>query len=262
MGNSKPRILRNRIGIQLVVSRPDYLGVLLSSLLRQTLNRWDLILVFQDRTVIEHPIIAHILSRIEWEGHRIKQINASDVKGIGALRNIALDFDDCEVGCRIDDDSWCEPDYLEILYMNLLRGGVDVVGGSVPIMASELMYMPVKEEFNKITEFGDISEPDSCFAYNTESHFKVSNLRSSMMYFNRRAKEVRFPTEYDEYAGFREETDFCLRMGRCIFVPKARCWHLTAPTGGTKDLWKSIGDSGRSNADLIFKRKFYGITKT
>jgi len=251
-------MVKNRIGVQVVASRPDYLAVLLSSLLRQTFRGWDLVLVFQDENVIKNPLISHIISRMEWEGHRAKLVNASDVQGIGALRNVALDYDDCEVGIRIDDDSWCEPDYLELLFKVLKKTGGDVIGGTVPTMAAELQYMPIKKEFNKITEFGDISEPDSIYAYNTDSYFPVSNLRSSMMYFNEKAKKVRFPTEYDKYAGFREETDFCLRMGKCWFVPQARCWHLFATSGGTREIWNQIGTEGRNQADLMFKRKFYG----
>jgi len=166
-------------------------------------------------------------------------------------------------GIRIDDDSWCEPDYFEKL-LNVLNKEKDAgcVGGIVPSMNMEKKYAPF-DGLGWINEFGDMDEAFATAFYNTDVEYTtISNLRSTFAYHNKRAIEIgKFPTDYDEYAGFREETDFCLRMGnkyQNYFVPGAVCWHLNAPSGGTRPLWAKHGMNARRQAETLFRRKFYG----
>ena len=257
-------MIKKRLGVQIVTSRRDYLGVLLSSLLRQTFDKWDLFLVFQDQSIVKDHMVANLLARATWEGHRVRGIYTDTVQGIGNLRNLALNEDDCEYGVRIDDDSWCEPDYFELLMKVIKKEKkAGCVGGIVPSVSGERLYKELKD-FGWMNEFGDMDE--SCFTgfFNVKdgTYIPVKHLRSSFMYRNERAVEIGgFPTEYDQYAGFREETDFCLRMGQkyqSYFVPHAINWHFAAPTGGTRELWAQLGPKARQQADTLFRRKFYG----
>ena len=251
-----------RIGIQVCSrDRPDYLAVLLSSLLRQTQREWDLILIDNStKSIQEHPLISVIVNRILNEGHRVYYEKAdSNIRDIGQLRNMALDKDPTPIGCRIDDDSWLEPDYLEVLYKFIqfkdLQGSyieqpdgkaipreghrVGAVGGLVPFMWMEKTFMSPREKCNVINEFYDLEgESDQCFFYNGVDYIEADHLRSSFMYWNEIAKKIRHPECYGK-TGYREETDITYRMklaGYKLFViPDAVCWHLVSPYGGGRD---------------------------
>lgn len=251
-----------RIGIQVITrDRPDYLAVLLSSLLRQTHKEWDLILVDNStKPINEHPLVKVIMERVLNEGHRVKYQRADpSIRDIGQLRNIALDMDDNPLGTRVDDDSWLEPDYLEVLYKFIqlkdLQGsykqcddgtviprighGVGAVGGLVPFMWMERTYMPPREKCNIINEFYDLEgESDQCYFYNGVDYMEADHIRSSFMYWNDVAKKIRHPECYGK-TGYREETDITYRMKlagyKLFIVPQAIAWHLASPYGGGRD---------------------------
>ena len=251
--------MKGRIGLQIVTSRKHYLAILLSSLLRQTFKQWDLILVFEGDLLEDHAIKS-LINRIMFEGHRVKCINVN-FKGIGRLRNIALDQDDCEFGCRIDDDSWCEPDYLERLFSVVsTEKKVGVVGGTVPLMGDELRYSARPDEWMKVSEHGSTFD-ESFLAHNTliDEYFPATHLRSSYMYRNETMRLVRFPEQFDKYAGFREETLPCIQLKRKAFknfiIPRARIWHFACPDGGCRDTWKQVGIRGQWEAEELFLKE-------
>jgi len=242
--------------------RPEYLAVLLTSILRQTYKEWDLILVDNSvKPIQEHPLIQVIVNRMLNEGHRVKYHRVDpNIRDIGQLRNICIDEDNWnKLGLRCDDDSFCEPDYLELLYKFIqlkdLQGSyieqpdgkaipreghrVGAVGGLVPFMWMEKTFMPPREKCNIINEFYDLEgESDQCYFYNGVDYMEADHLRSSFMYWNEVAKKIRHPECYGK-TGYREETDLTYRMrlaGYKLFVvPDAVCWHLVSPYGGGRD---------------------------
>ena len=260
------KMTKKRIGLQIVTSRKEYLAVLLSSLLRQTIQNWDIVLVFDDDDIMNDHAVKCLLSRMMFEGHRVKFIKV-DGKGIGRLRNVALDHDDCEYGCRIDDDSWCEPNYLQKLFrVFIMEKNVGVVGGTVPFIGSELIFSPKPEKWMKVTEHGSIFD-DAYLAYNClpSEYFPADHLRSSYMYRNEVMKKVRFPEQFDKYAGFREETLPCIQLKKLgyqnFIVPSARCWHFAAPKGGCRDVWDAVGERGKWEAEELFLKEVDNVHK-
>ncbi len=255
-----------RIGIEIVVSRVNYLAVLISSLMRQTHKEWDLILV-SERPVWNEHIVTVLLRRLQFEGHRIYTI-VSEKRGIGKLRNEALNNNPNEIGCRIDDDNLVEPNYLELLLRGLKENeNSGIVGGIVPLIAVEKNYLPLEfmPENLRVWDSFDIPYMTSYF-YNDAKDFsvyKADHLTGSFIYYTKRAKEIGgYPTEYDNYAGFREESDFCIRMGmkyQNYFVPQAVCWHLASPTEGTRIGWHNVGEVGKWKAEEIYKKKMKKI---
>ena len=237
------KLKKSRIGIQIITrDRPNYLAILLTSLLRQTQKNWDLFLVDNSITPIKDNRLCNtIINRINYEGHRVKYFRADpNIRDIGKLRNIALDMDDCMVGIRIDDDSWCEPDYLEHLY-NVIKTqkNVGAVGGLVPLMMNQKQYFPVPRKMNIIDEFFDLQgESDQLYFYNTNEIIEADHIRSSFMYLNEIAKKFRHPECYGK-TGYREETDLTYRMKlagyKILINPRAVCWHLVAMSGGGRD---------------------------
>lgn len=197
---------------------------------------------------------------MEFEGHRVTIISTNET-GIGKLRNMTLEADDCEFGLRIDDDSFCEPDYIEKLFEIIKNDNlVGIVGGIVPFMFQPKNYQPLPQNPNTVDKDGNIT--DHCvFFYNrvTTEPIDVDHIRSSFMYRNEIAKKVKFPEVYDGLCGFREETDFCLRVKaaglKILFVPEAVCWHLLANYGGLRPGWDKIKEDGAKKADMIFREE-------
>jgi hypothetical protein len=256
-------VIKNRIGVQVVTSRANYLYGLLTSLRCQTIQNWDLFLVYQDASIVNDPTIRATLQRLEFEGHRIKLL-PTQVRGIGNLRNIALRECDTDVGIRIDDDSICDKTYFEKLYEVLKRKTKDVgaVGGAVPFYGVEKVYNPPKEKYGIITESG-IVVPDQVYFYNQDGCYPADHLQSAYMYYNDVMRKVWFPTIFDHVAGFREETLPLVKLSamgyKHWFVPKAICWHNQAETGGVRDEWKRVGWEGKILADDIFIREYRKI---
>jgi len=247
-----------RIGIQIITrDRQSYLAALLTSLLRQTKKEWDLFLVDNSTNPISNDhLCSSLLTRINWEGHRIIYKHMPDTRDTGVLRNAAMDMCDCEFGCRIDDDSICEPDYLEKLYDLInLTDSIAAVGGLVPVLSNEKIYREPPEKMNAITEFFDLDgEADQCYFYNTDIPIESDDIRSSFIFRNEIGKKIRCAECYGK-TGYREETDFVHRMkimGHQLFiVPDAVCWHVMAPVGGTRDETKDM----RTKNITKFKRR-------
>lgn len=260
MGNDESRVLKNRLGIQIITSRPDCLAMLMVSLRTQTFKKWDMFIVFQDDQIPNHYFVRMLADRLELEGHRIRFVKADPELGVGALRNVALDEDDCEYGIRIDDDSIAEPDFLEKLF-NTCKEKQGIVGGITPfIHKSEYYKMPKRFNTIKITDKGFQMVDHSIFFYHeADGVYECDHIRSCFMYPNSIRKKVKFPTYNDDLGGFREETDFCVRakkLGYKIwFVPKAVCWHMMAPYGGTRPTWKKYGQKAVKEADKRFLKE-------
>lgn len=258
----KSGLLKNRIGIQIITrDRHSYLAVLLSSLLNQTQKNWDLFLVDNSTTPVNKDHLCNtLINRINNEGHRVLyNIVDPSIRDIGQLRNIALDMDDCEIGCRIDDDSYCEPDYLKRLYdvMEIFGSEVGAVGGQVPPMMNEKQWAPPTKEMNKIDKFLDLQgESDQCLFYNQDDLIEADHIRSSFMYWNELVKKVRHPECYGR-TGYREETDLTYRLKqlgyKLYIVPQAICWHIMAPGGGGRD----INYDPRYENIRMFKERMY-----
>jgi hypothetical protein len=256
-------VVKDRIGIQIVASRPDYLASLLTSLRYQTATNWDLFILVQDKNVIS-PLVSTLLKRIEYEGHRVCLIHSTGV-GIGKLRNDILEQCDTEIGIRIDDDSICEPNYLDILYTILRQKTEDgvqvgVVGGIVPYANDEKTFLPLNfmEENVRINQHMDVPYMTTHFYNVFDFHnIEADHITSSYMYYNKTINRVRFPTFNDDIAGFREETFPLVQlkaMGyKHFFCPAAVCWHMAAPTGGTRDAWNKVGTHGRAVAEERYK---------
>jgi len=239
MTPERQRLIPNRIGIQIITkNRPDYLSVLLTSLKVQTIKNWDLfILDNSDKPLTESHLVMSIIERLMFEGHRVI-IGRSLEKDTGELRSAVLDVDNCEFGCRIDDDSLIEPDYLEKLFNTIKKDKkIGAVGGLVPILRNEKIYLPKPPIVNRVSEYWDVDEMSSLYFYNHHEPIEACDLRSSFMFRNDIVKKLRPAICYGP-TGYREETDIVLRIGMSgykIFLhPDAVCWHIIALSGGTR----------------------------
>ena len=176
-----------RVSVQIVTrSRNDGLAVLLSSLLRQTYQNFDVVIGENtpDQKIQQHQLCSFICQRLMYEGHRVvvMQIDPNE-RDIGKLRNALVKnnpFQDSQIFIRVDDDSFCEPDYIELLVKGFKDDSVGIVGGIVPYIHMPLEGRPIPAKFNEVTKFYDWT--DNCvFNYNVprESYFESGHVRSS-----------------------------------------------------------------------------------
>lgn len=236
--------------------------------MRQTYKNWDVVIVDSSPNQIVSQVhhTASILKRMEWEGHIIKLIKADPKnRDIGALRNIAILNDDNKYGFRIDDDSWLEPDCIELLRQAFDHDeNAGCVGPIVPYMFNEAEYKPVPEVFNKTNEFWDVFyRQNSFWHYNVHPKTKIckaDHIASSMMFLNKRAKEIGLHPEVYGSTGFREETEFSLKFKvygyNNYMVPNAIVWHLAAPSGGGRDAYQTQDHRDiQAQNDELFRRR-------
>jgi GT2 family glycosyltransferase len=190
--------------------------------------------------------INDIIARIKLEGHLVQFIPNDIRNGIAYARNRALYADRWnDLIVRIDDDSYCEPDYLERLvrlYEEKTNEGIKVggVGGIVPPLgAPEFIRDGGKiARFNRVeisdkeVDVGD----DGGYYYSPNAKVESDHLRSSFLFSKKAALEIGGNALETGSIGWREETIFCMKMkwlGYSLFTDTAAiCWHLAAPYGG------------------------------
>jgi GT2 family glycosyltransferase len=233
--------LKGRIGLHILTrNRPEYLYGLLITIWRQTIKNWDLVIIDNsDDWVENYKYIFDIINRIRLEGHRVlvhRNTDDSLRKNIGGSRNIAIELDDCEFGCRIDDDSILEPDWLERQYKIIIKDEkIAAVGGLVPYTGVQY-YRQTPRPFNPIFKDKNTKEwvfsDDGHFRFKGEEIIESHHLRSSFMFRNKVAREVGMHGMEYGSTGFREETDFCLKMinaGYKLYTDiQCLAWHMYA----------------------------------
>lgn len=237
--------------------RPAELLALLESLRQQTHTAWDLILIDQSQQPILHVhYIQSMISRLTHEKHRVV-VQQSTVGGVVANRNQAFDvqekvFPDVRFSCRIDDDSICEPTYLEKLYAVIAADEkIGAVGGVVPLYGGlefqkDWNTWVDRQDNNGIFNFVSVDDngkihigDDGGVMWYTDGILPSHHLRSSFMIRNDAAKKAGYyDVRYGNKSCFREETDFCFALLEQGYILKtdtsAICWHLRAPYGGCR----------------------------
>jgi len=109
----------NRITVQIATrNRWDYLASCLASLHAQTYQNFDVVIAddFSDDKLEEprNKICRDWIEHLRNTKHRVKLIKNPCRLFIGKTRNMAFKADDMnDLMLRLDDDSWCEPDYLQ-----------------------------------------------------------------------------------------------------------------------------------------------------
>lgn len=289
-----------RVTVQILTRyRHPYLACLLASLYNQTFKNWDLFILDNndDEYIISQDhLIMNIITKMQYDKHSVSILRGPmDTRhNIGFSRNILIENDWNPIGCRIDDDSILEPDYLERLHSILIGTPmVAAVGGVVPVYgAPKIMKTPPKTVFNPIRrievpkkwlelskalniegfkpdeEYYDIGDPDDGgFVYHPNAILESDHLRSSFMFWNDKMKQIGMHPSSDD-TGFREETIVSLRLRDCGYKlmtdTAAICWHLWTPNLGrggdvrthqAKILINEIGFQ-RSYRDLL--RRLHG----
>jgi len=229
--------------------RPAELGFLMTSLLGQTIQNWDLMIV-DDASVTpitNSGFLGKIFTRLKLEGHKIKIARRNTSLGVCTARNMAIESDTFNnmYTARLDDDSILKPDCLELLLKGITEHGFDLVGGVIPRaeypdMIRETKF--AKPIINKHTmdSLGNLnSNKDECgYCYDTTAYIPTHQFRTYCLYKSKMHKDVKYPI-FLSPIGFREEGFFSMKaiiagykLGICT---GAIAWHLVTEVGGCRD---------------------------
>jgi len=266
----------NRITVQIATrNRWDYLASCLASLHAQTYQNFDVVIAddFSDDKLEEprNKICRDWIEHLRNTKHRVKLIKNPCRLFIGKTRNMAFKADDMnDLMLRLDDDSWCEPDYLEKL-VNIITGKsfgdrkklnlakIGAVGGIVPYLARPPYY----KNTNKLVYFNQTfcNKKGENLSWNDDGHFhwyprgiiRSHHLRSSWLFRRKALEEVGLFEEWAGPTGFGEETITSLKMlarGWHLYTDtSAKAWHLVAIDPKKRDL------AGRPYEELVQENK-------
>jgi len=261
--------MTDRVSIHVCIKdRATEPALLLESLRKQTFQDWDLVIVDDSRPIPiaqSHQFMTDIINRLKTENHNVIYSGQQVPLGVCQARNFAHQVDDTgnPITCRIDDDSICEPDYLERLVKILNKNkNIGAVGGVVPTYGAPPIHRNPKVLngiFNKLEydKEGNIKylADDGGFLYNPNKVLPSHHLRSSFMYYSNLWKKVGgYPLNLGT-VGFREETIFSMKLKELgwnmLTDTGAIAWHLRCPSGGCRspDYMNQV-----KLADEVFKK--------
>jgi len=267
--------------------RGGELALLLESLRRQTYKDWDLIIVDgqKENPVRNQKYINDLILKIKMDGHGVKYIVEDVRRGIAASRNRAVkEAFPSEYHCRIDDDSICEPDYIERL-MKIMKDGalglkpeeIGIVGGLVPYFggpniranSNRLNYF----EVINYTPMGIMISDNGGYIWEPEKIMLSHHCRSSYLFRKSAWEKAKgYPEEYGSGVAFREETDFCMKVAYAGFKILtdlgAICWHIRANFGGLRSdnpNWQQAQMEYAQSVQICeqhFQKKFMNLFNT
>ena len=241
---------------------------LLLSLKNQTIKNWELVIVDGSQTPITtRQFIQQAVNELQHNGHKVI-VAREKQRGVCHARNQAVEESKTEVICRIDDDSYCAPDYLEKLW-NLMKKGADCAGGLVPAFGSPRLIRNsslLNKVFNEIKfdkegnlicvncgfrginirapaiceKCGESYIGDKAAMLHYPNVIKTSHhLRSSFMFRKSQWEKVGGYDTWTGFTGWREETLFCMKLHwagykKFITDTSAIAWHMNCSTGGVR----------------------------
>lgn len=244
----------DRVLIDIVTrDRHSYLCGLLTSLLSQTFGEWDVIIQCDDadETMPSDHQIMHLMHRCMHEGHGWRIIR-SHRQGphIAHDRTLQMAKDDpnykYKLICRIDDDIYVRPDYLEKLYANFLADEKCEIGA-----VSGIYLDPKRSEPEQTAPAGwetdinyagkidhNVPWPYICAYPKGTKPRTVEHLYSSFMYRVEIATAIGGYCRRYSQIGHREESDFSYRFhlagAKLLIEPQALGFHFSAPGGGIR----------------------------
>jgi len=243
--------MKEKIPVSINIAAKDRhaeLAILLSSLLNQTVMADELILVDGSETPIpSRQFLAQLINEFRIRGMRVI-IAREETTGVCQARNQCVKLSRNEWLCRIDDDSWCEPDYLERLWNLVKDDKIEKIGGAggvVPVFGApraERNTANVPKIFN-LVEFDKEANMIKCsddggWSYYPNETFDSHHLRSSFLFRKSAWEKVNGFPIWCGKTGWREETIFCMGLVwngyKLLTDTGAKAWHLQCQSGGLR----------------------------
>lgn len=245
-------------------NRPAFVFMCLSSLLSQSFQEWDLVIVDEsDPPLPEYVELKFLVSLIQRYDHNV-DIYQGEGLGIPQAWQRGLESSQSPFGQRLEDDVWLEPTYLQRLYDALTQDDtIAAVAGSNPnpfarnytepaeLMHNVIIMQEPESGIHRLApwlENGYVPIDGQATLADTDRVYSVCHLHGLFMYRADAVKDVggfgfgkadQEGTRQMSRFGHRDETDLTLRLyfaGYDIQVcPAARLWHCEAPHGGSRE---------------------------
>lgn len=265
----------DRVLVDIVTrDRHSYLCSLLVSLLGQTFKEWDVVIECDDADEsmpTDHQIM-HLMHRCLHEGHGWRIIRSfRQGPHMAHDRTLQMAKDDpsykYKLICRIDDDIYVKPDYLQNIYDLFLadeKAEIGAISGVYldPKRSEKEQMAPAGFE-SSIEYAGKIDHnvpwPYICTYPEGTKPRAVEHLYSSFMYRVEAAVAVGGYCKRFSQIGHREESDFSYRFHlggwKLLINPSAVGFHFSAPGGGIRS--NTINDRQKlaESDHLIYTRR-------
>ena len=223
--------------------RQPYLATLLVSLINQTFKNWELLVTDNgsDESMINNEQIMKLLNMIGKLGHRWR-MNKIPPNGLLASRRAALSCVDTPLVCRIDDDLFLQPDFLQVLFDNFLEDPNLAAVGGVYLFADNPTSILQPGYDNDPNCQGKVDHLDWALQVNMHPDDKVKDVEHIHSSFMHRTDIARacgsYGLDLSTTVAFREDTECTYRMklaGYNLRVdPKAMAYHFAASSGGCR----------------------------
>jgi len=245
--------------------RVEHLSILLTSLMNQTLQDWDLtILEEADCAYLKNPIFGGLLRILKQQGHKIIFLHPRNMLGCVKSAQAVMKETNTKYAMKLDDDHVFAVDALEKLIMGLEDDqSIGSMGGMLyPIGRTLIDKDIIPTDFNRWTGpdlklWNDYSTLIWRFP---DQIVDVDFVRAPFMYRADLLRRTDFIETYDKlgysHIGFRMESEIANTIAKgydvrtCIHTG-SYMWHYAAPTGGCRML-----DYAQLNPDgeLYYKR--------
>ena len=128
-------------------NRPTYLAVTLASVLGQTFQNWDLIIMdASNEPAVNDETVGRLLTTVRRYGHKVSYERDNSL-GIAQTYQKMLELSDTPLCLRMEDDVWWEPEMLARLYEVMeARPEVAACGMMTPHYASSGLVDPTPEK--------------------------------------------------------------------------------------------------------------------
>lgn len=244
---------------------------LLISLLNQTYKDFN-ILIMDDGSgtpITQFYFINYIVQRLKINGHNVELMRNNKGQGVCKARQELVDYT-MKYGkekyiARIDDDSICEPNFLEKLHEGI-NEGYDLIGAVVPVFVGpdvkreNKFVKPIIGECRFNADGKLIMNHDDCGQLFTEEEIIPTHHFRSTCLYKREIHEagINYNTNLGKHS-FREEQllsfKAILKGFKLGIHTGAICWHLSCPSGGERINVKESGFA-QEQFEKIIKRMY------
>lgn len=228
--------------------RPSEVALLLSSLYNQTYKNFD-VYILDDcggTPLQTYHFFNCIISLFNMQGFRIYIDRNPFGLGVSKSRQKIADWarqKPYKYLCRVDDDVFLEPDFIERL-IKVIESGFDLASGVTPVMVGPTFIRDPKilEVGNQVVLDNEgnyiFNGDDFGMRYTDSKIISAHHFRSSALYKSEIHDKVNYlPTRLTKH-GFREEQIFSYKLlmnGYKIGIDTgAIAWHQQTPSGGER----------------------------
>lgn len=225
-------------------NRTDMLHQLLWSLIRQDYQEWDLVVVDDSDVAVQWgnlSVYPRLFSEMARTGHDIRIAPGPKVSRIGAAYQVGFQAakEENQLFCRLDDDSWLEPDYFSRLARIMKDPLVGACGGLFLHPGNEIECLTSDDGRYRHATINCLSDQVNIqwFRHERSELIPAEHLTANIL-FNRDWLKRIGGFETHLYNQHRDETQTSWRLhveGARLFVePSAVAWHLRAGHGGAR----------------------------